>query len=114
MVEVFAGVAFEADDDAGDHAGRALDGVLPAEFVGSGGSAGAMKRSFLCAMYSKVSKMRRSRTWKRTRWRCMGWVSSVWLTNSQISVELSFGVSVTGSCQCLWLSSMIMGLPTRS
>ena len=40
----------------------------------------------------------------------MGWVSSVRLTNSQISVELSLGFSVMGSCQCLRLRSMTIGV----
>ena len=40
MVEVFSGVTVEADDDAGDHAGRARDGVLPALFVGLGWDGG--------------------------------------------------------------------------
>ncbi len=33
VIEVFAWVAVKVDDDAGDHAGEALDGVLPALFV---------------------------------------------------------------------------------
>ncbi len=36
VVEVFAGVALELDDDAGYGAGGALDGVFPARFVRSG------------------------------------------------------------------------------
>ncbi len=34
VVEVFAGVAFEADDDARYCTGRALNGVFPAKFIG--------------------------------------------------------------------------------
>src|ERR1700721_2914132 len=41
-------------------------------------------------------------------------MSSVWFTNSQISVVLSLGRSVTGSCQCLRLISMSIELPILS
>src|ERR1700679_1752142 len=33
VVEVFARVAFEADDNAGDHSGGTLNDIFPAEFV---------------------------------------------------------------------------------
>ena len=40
VVEVFAGVAYEGDDDAGDCAGWALDYILPASFEGGRGGGG--------------------------------------------------------------------------
>src|SRR5882757_8824523 len=46
VVEVSAGVAFEADDDTGDGAGRALNGVLPAKFVGVGCGGGGGEAEF--------------------------------------------------------------------
>lgn len=47
VVEVFAGVAFEADDNACDHAARALDGVLPTCFICFGRDDGAGEMKFL-------------------------------------------------------------------
>ena len=91
--DVAAGVSVEGDDNAGDHGGVGADGVFPSHLFRRGRLGGSEEvQRALGLVLGTGSKGRRSRIWKRTKWRWMGWASSVRLTSSHISVVAEDGL----------------------
>ncbi len=114
VVEVFAGVAFEVDDDAGDGAGRALDDVFPAEFVGLGwGGWGEEAQLLVHQILEDIEGAAvENLEAHQVEVHGMGVFGLVDELPDLGGVEA--GLSVTGSWKRLRLSSMTIGLPAGS